>query len=81
MIPTDGVIDQIGESRRIPFGHMTWLDAASLCIFLCNIAFMVGAGLLLLKILGSVQHSQNVLAEKRPSVAACPQRTTCCAPI
>jgi hypothetical protein len=44
MIPTDGVIDQIGESRRIPFGHMTWLDAASLCIFLCNIAFMVGAG-------------------------------------
>jgi hypothetical protein len=46
---------------------MTWLDAASLCVFLCNIGFMVGAGLLLLKIMGSVQqagqHSQNVLAE------------------
>jgi hypothetical protein len=52
---------------------MTWLDAASLCVFLCNIAFMVGAGLLLLKILGTVQMSehslQKVLAENRAATA------------
>lgn len=52
---------------------MTWLDAASLCVFLCNISFMVGAGLLLLKILGAVQMSehslQKVLAENRAATA------------
>ena len=52
---------------------MTWLDAAGLCVFICNIAFMVGAGLLLLKILGAVQHSglysQRVLAENIEAAA------------
>ncbi|MEI8170663.1 MAG: hypothetical protein WCG50_13365 [Rhodoferax sp.] len=63
---------------------MTWLDAASLCVFLCNIAFMVGAGMLLLKILGSVQHSelfsQKVLDENIEATAqlrrACNQLAT-----
>ena len=52
---------------------MSWIDAASLCVFLCNIVFMVVAGVMLLKIQGAVQQSgtyfQNVLAENVKATA------------